>query len=117
MLRILSVLTHVFVFPFGGLQNFLIFTLPIVGEPALDLPNLQARFRRKSSLVLRLEVRMIDIIEEPLLEQARLMRLKRFHPLQTIVLHVLHGTFRPRGCAHLVLVQHHLQLVGLILLV
>ena len=117
MLRILSVLTHVFVFPFGGLQNFLIFTLPIVGEPALDLPNLKARFRRKSSLVLRLEVRMIDIIEEPLLEQARLMRLKRFHPLQTIVLHVLHGTFRPRGCARLVLVQHHLQLVGLILLV
>jgi len=68
MLTILCALTHVLVFPFGGLQHFLIFTLPIVGEPALDLPNLQARFRRKNSLVFRLEVRMIDFIEEPLLE-------------------------------------------------
>ena len=120
MLRILSVLTHVFVFPFGGLQDFLIFTLPIVGEPALDLSDLQARFQRKNSLVFRLEVRMIDIIEEPLLKQARLVRFKRFHPLQTIVLHilnVLHGTLRPRGCARLVLVQHLLQLIRLLLLV
>ena len=92
MLRFKILLTHVFAFPLGSLKNFLILALSIVSEPALDLPHLQTRFRRQISLILRLNVRMIDVVEEPFLENACLVWLKSLHSIHTVILNFLYGT-------------------------
>ena len=89
MLRIKNLLTHVFAFLLGGLQNFLILALSIVSEPALDLPQLQTRFRRQISLILHLNVRMFNVVEEPFLENASLVWLKGLHAIQTVILNFL----------------------------
>ena len=93
------------------MNHFLILTLPVVCEPALDLSHLQTRLLHEIRLLLLVEVGMIDVVEEPLLKKTRLVRLKRLHSLQAIVINLLHGNLRLRGKRYSSFLPLCLQLV------
>ena len=54
---------------------------------------------------------MIDVVEEPLLEKTRLVRLKRLHSLQAIFIDLLHGNLSLRGERYSSFLPLSLQLV------
>lgn len=79
---------HVPVLLFRHLKHLLVFSFPVIREPALDLAYLKARLRGEHRLVLGPQVRMMDVIQEPFLEDACLVRFKRLHALEAVLLNL-----------------------------
>lgn len=64
--------TEIFSPLLGYVQDFLVFSLTVVGEPAGDLLFCQASEFGEVFFVGSLQVGMLDVIQEPLLEDFRL---------------------------------------------
>ena len=57
-----GLLTEIFVLLFGGLSNFLVLSLPVVGKPAGDLLSGEACFLSESNFIIFLQIGVFNII-------------------------------------------------------
>lgn len=89
-------LTCIFVSLLGSLNHLLVLALAVVREPAGDLFRRQARLVREHGLVDLLDVRMINMIQEPFLEYLSLL-LRKSETLRRRVLRSLLLSYRLLG--------------------
>lgn len=82
------------------MQDFLVLSLSVIRKPALDLPDLEARLFGKNCLIFGSQVRMVNIVEEPFLKNACLVRFECLHTLQAILLNLADRTLRATEGLH-----------------
>ena len=82
------ILTQVLALPLCGLNHFLVLALTVVREPSGDLLLVKACLLREHGFVLGPEIRVVDVVEEPVLQHEELGDLKGLHAFQTLVLNL-----------------------------